>query len=261
MSRERDVDVPSPTSRRDFLKRAVAAAGGAASFGVIGLILPDDVGGLETVGYDWTKHRWVYLIDTTKCIGCGSCVRACRVENDVPAGFYRTWIERYTIPPNTEAHVDSPDGGEYGFRPLPEEAEGGKSFFVPKMCNHCEATPCTQVCPVGASYRTEDGVVLVDGERCIGCGYCVQACPFGSRYLDPRTHTAAKCTWCYHRLTQGLKPACVEICPVGARIIGDREDPDDPINDILATRRIHVLQPELLTKPQCYYLGLDWEVR
>ena len=261
MSQEKSVEGRSASSRRDFLKRAAAVATGAGSFGVIGLILSDEARGLETPGYDWTKHRWVYLIDTTKCIGCGACVRACRAENDVPVGFYRTWIERYTIPPNGEALVDSPEGGEHGFHPMPEEAEGGKSFFVPKMCNHCAATPCTQVCPVGASYQTLDGAVLVDGERCIGCGYCVQACPYGSRYLDPRTHTAGKCTWCYHRLTKGLKPACVEICPVGARVIGDRKDPDDPINEILATRRIHVLQPELLTKPQCNYLGLDGEVR
>jgi Fe-S-cluster-containing dehydrogenase component len=101
----------------------------------------------------------------------------------------------------------------------------------------------------------------VDDKRCIGCGYCIQACPYGSRYLNPTTHTADKCTWCYHRVTKGLKPTCVEVCPVGARIFGDRKNPDDPINEILATRRVQVLQPELLTKPQCYYLGLDMEVR
>ena len=132
---------------------------------------------------------------------------------------------------------------------------------MPKLCNHCADSPCTQVCPVGATFRTNDGVVLIDKDYCVGCRYCIQACPYGCRYLDPRTHTASKCTWCYHRLTKGLKPACVEICPVGARVIGDRKDRDDPINEILATRRIHVLQPELLTKPQCNYLGLDGEVR
>ncbi|MBA4377993.1 MAG: 4Fe-4S ferredoxin [Gemmatimonas sp.] len=247
-------------TRREFLKR-LAVAGAAASFGAIGLILPESAGALATSDYDWTRHRWVYLIDTRKCIGCGACVRACRVENDVPDGMYRTWVERYHIPAGGEAAVDSPDGGAGGFLPVAGAAEPGKAFFVPKICNHCEQTPCTQVCPVGASYSTRDGVVLVDAERCIGCGYCVQACPYGSRYLDPRTHTAEKCTWCYHRLVKGRSTACVGICPTAARMIGDRENPDDPINEILATQRILVLQPELLTKPQCFYLGLDMEVR
>lgn len=258
-SRESECGVA--TSRRDFLKQSAACVGAALSFGVVGVILPDDVLGVETVDYDWNKHRWVYLVDTTKCIGCGACVRACRAENDVPEGMYRTWIERYEIPVGGEAHVDSPEGGEFGFHPVASGMEVHKAFFVPKMCNHCDATPCTQVCPVGASYTTRDGAVLVDGERCIGCGYCIQACPYGSRYLHPETRTAGKCTWCYHRITKGLRPTCVEVCPVGARIFGDRKNPDDPVNEILATRRVEVLQPELLTKPQCFYMGLDMEVR
>jgi tetrathionate reductase subunit B len=248
-----------PSSRRDFLRRAGAAAG-VASFGAVGLILPDDVEA-DVPAYDWSRHRYVYLVDTYKCIGCGACVRACRAENDVPIGFYRTWIERYAIPAEGEAFVDSPDGGEFGFQPSSRDVAVEKSFFVPKLCNHCEKTPCIQVCPVGASYRTKDGAVMVDGKRCIGCGYCVQACPYGSRFLNPRTHTADKCTWCYHRVTRGLKPACVTVCPVGARMLGDMEDPDDPVHEILATRRVQLLQPQLLTKPQCYYVGLDVEVR
>jgi Fe-S-cluster-containing dehydrogenase component len=246
-------------SRRDFLRK-LGAASGAASFGAVGLILPDDLRG-DVPDYDWTKHRWVFLVDTFKCIGCGACVRGCRAENDVPEHFFRTWIERYQIPEEGEAHVDSPHGGELGFDPVRTGMRVRKSFFVPKLCNHCAATPCTQVCPVGASYQTRDGAVLVDGERCIGCGYCVQACPYGSRFLDPRTRTASKCTWCYHRITKGLRPVCVTVCPVGARHLGDMEDPQDPIHEILATKRVQLLQPQLLTKPQCYYLGLDVEVR
>lgn len=245
--------------RRDFLRK-MAASGAATSFGVIGLILPEGV--KATVpDYDWTKHRWIYLIDTYKCIGCGACVRACRAENDVAEHYFRTWIERYEISTGGETFVDSPAGGEQGFRHSATGRQLEKSFFVPKMCNHCDATPCTQVCPVGASYKTKDGAVLVDSDRCIGCGYCVQACPYGSRYIDPRTHTADKCTWCYHRIRKGLRPACVTVCPVGARIFGDMQDPDDPVHEILATNRVQVLQKELLTKPRCYYLGLDTEVR
>ncbi|MEK7703582.1 MAG: 4Fe-4S dicluster domain-containing protein [Myxococcota bacterium] len=246
-------------SRREFLG---SAALGVAGAGVgVALILPQELAAAETQGYDWDKHRWVYLIDTTKCIGCGSCVRACKAENDVPQEFFRTWIERYEISVDGQTYVDSPNGGADGFDPVASGMNVGKAFFVPKMCNHCEATPCTQVCPVGASYSTRDGVVLVDPEHCIGCGYCVQACPYGSRYLNPETHTADKCTWCYHRITQGLLPACVQACPNAARIFGDRKNPDDPINQILATERLHVLQPELLTKPQCFYRGLSMEVR
>jgi len=248
-------------SRREFLKKTGAAVGTAVSFGAVGLILPDDADGVADSDYDWTKHRWVYLIDTYKCIGCGACARACRAENHVPEGMYRTWIERYQIPVEGDAYVDSPRGGEFGFDPVQTGLSVQKSFFVPKMCNHCAATPCIQVCPVGASYRTLDGAVLVDPKRCIGCGYCVQACPYGSRFINPHTHTADKCTWCYHRITKGMKPACIEVCPQGVRILGNMEDPDDPIHEILATKRVQLLQPQLLTRPRCYYVGLDVEVR
>lgn len=248
-------------SRRDFMRQAASGCALAATASVIALILPKEAAADATPEYDWTKHRWVYLIDTRLCIGCGSCVRACRAENGVPEGMYRTWIERYEIPVEGESYVDSPDGGANGFHPVTTGLNVQKSFFVPKLCNHCQQTPCIQVCPVGASYRTRDGVILVDAEHCIGCGYCVQACPYGSRFINPGTHTADKCTLCYHRITKGLTTACVGICPVGARRLGDRENPDDPVHDILATERVLVLQPGLLTRPQCYYLGLDMEVR
>jgi Fe-S-cluster-containing dehydrogenase component len=214
----------------------------------------------ESEAYKWDEHLYAYLIDTTKCIGCGSCVRACAAENKVPDHFFRTWIERYVI--GLEGvHVDSPNGGKDGFAPVHVNFVGTKSFFVPKMCNHCKATPCTQVCPVGASYRTKDGVVMVDGERCIGCAYCVQACPYGSRFINPATHTAEKCTWCYHRITRGLRPACVEVCPTGTRMFGDLKREDDPVRKAIEHDRVAVLQAHLLTEPQCYYLHLDKEVR
>jgi tetrathionate reductase subunit B len=255
----KNVRKPTSISRREFLNRSSTALAGSM---VIALVLPEgSAAGVSGSEYDWNRHRWVYLIDTTKCIGCGSCVRACRAENSVPEGNYRTWVERYEIPLEGEPYVDSPIGGEQGFDPVTTSMNVRKAFFVPKLCNHCKATPCIQVCPVGASFATRDGVVLVDGQHCIGCGYCVQACPYGSRFINPETHTADKCTLCYHRITKGLMTACVEICPVGARRLGDRENPDDEVVEILATRRVEVLQPELLTRPNCYYLGLDMEVR
>ncbi len=245
-------------SRRQFLSRSSTALAGSM---VIALVLPEGTSaGVDGAEYDWNRHRWVYLIDTTKCIGCGSCVRACRAENSVPPHMYRTWVERYEIAVEGETFIESPDGAEHGFNAVPTGLDVSKGFFVPKLCNHCRATPCIQVCPVGASFATRDGVVLVDPEHCIGCGYCVQACPYGSRFINPETRTADKCTLCYHRITAGKKTACVEICPVGARRLGDRHDPDDDVMEILATHPIQVLQPELLTRPQAFYLGLDMEV-
>ncbi|HEX9401472.1 MAG TPA: 4Fe-4S dicluster domain-containing protein [Anaeromyxobacter sp.] len=253
----------SSPGRRDFLATALGASGGVFALlaGGGALATSAEAGGAKGDDrYDWEAHQWAYLIDTEKCIGCGSCVRACKAENGVPDGYFRTWVERYLVAPDA-SHVDSPNGGLDGFAPVQTAFEPTKSFFVPKLCNHCKETPCVQVCPVGASYRTKDGVVLVDGKSCIGCGYCVQACPYGSRFLSPETHTAEKCTWCYHRITKGLKPACVEVCPTATRQFGDMKRDDDPVRLAIAHGRVQVLQANLLTEPQAYYLGIDKEVR
>src|SRR3990172_12793467 len=157
--------------------------------------------------------------------------------------------------------IDSTNGGHDGFDPKETGDDITKGFFVPKLCNHCTHTPCVQLCPVGASYRTPDGVILVDEKRCIGCGYCVQACPYGSRFIHPITHSATKCTFCYHRITKGLLPACVQSCPTGTRRFGDRKRPGDPVVEMVATMQVRRLKPELLTGPNCYYLGMVMEVR
>jgi Fe-S-cluster-containing dehydrogenase component len=210
--------------------------------------------------YDPHAHRYAWVLDVNKCIGCGACVRACEMENDVPQGHFRTWIERYSVSREGHVMVDSPMGGKNGFEPVNPDREITKSFFVPKMCNHCTETPCVQLCPVGASFRSPDGVVLVDDKRCIGCSYCIQACPYGSRFLHPETKTAAKCTMCYHRITRGLKPACVQACPTGSRIFGDLKQPGDEVAEIISTKQVQVLKPELHTLPNCYYIGVGKEV-
>jgi len=251
-------------SRRDFLGK-VAQAGGVA----VVLLLTDELAGLlraeegpdnEAVPYDPKQHRYIYLIDIPKCIGCGACVRACSRENKVPEGFYRTWVERYRVCDCCGINVDSPDGGKNGFKPVPHKGKIRKGFFVPKLCGHCKNTPCTQVCPLGASYSTPDEVVLVDEKRCIGCGYCIQACPYSTRFIHPQTHVASKCTLCYHRITKGLRPACVQACPRGSRMFGDMKRDGDKVAELVRTRPVMVLKPELLTLPRCYYMGLSKEI-
>ena len=212
----------------------------------------------ELPDYDWNKYKWGYAVDTTRCIGCGSCMRACRAENDVPKAFYRTWVERYRFNLEGKIDVDVATNDFHAFGPA--KGEVARAFFVPKLCNHCEKSVCTQVCPVGAAYHTKDGVVLVDQKYCIGCGYCVQACPYGCRYIHPVLHVADKCTLCYHRITRGLKPACVQACPVEARLFGNLNDPKDRLTTILKQHRHGVLRPEMGTHPRCIYLGLDQEV-
>jgi tetrathionate reductase subunit B len=169
-------------------------------------------------------------------------------------------IERYVIQADGTTVVTSPEGGIDGF-PATRETGVLRTFFAPKLCNHCASAPCVQVCPVGATFTTQDGVVLVDQSYCIGCRYCIQACPYGARFLHPTTHTAEKCTFCYHRVVKGLVPACVEVCPTQARIFGDLKQRSSPLSRFMRQHEIQVLKPHLNTKPKVYYANLDGEVR
>ena len=215
----------------------------------------------DTQNYNRAEHWWGMAIDVSKCIGCGNCVRACAAENGVPKGYFRTWVERYQINDDDSEHpkVDSPDGGINGFPP--RHATGVKSFFVPKLCNHCVDSPCVQSCPVGATFDSPDGVVLVDEKYCVGCRYCIQACPYGCRYLHPTKHTADKCTLCYHRITKGLTTACCEACPTGARKLADLKNPADPVHEFLRENNVQVLKPYMATRAKVFYKDLDGAVR
>jgi Fe-S-cluster-containing dehydrogenase component len=266
--------IDAAMSRRRFLGFGLAIAAGVAGGAVLGSLVPlfaEPPGPAPLVPvYNPDTVAWTFVIDTSRCIGCGMCVAACKEENHIPEEpeYNRTWIERHAVATTGEVFTDSPDGGINGF-PERSTASGvehhavDRSYFVPRLCMQCEDSPCTLVCPVGATYHTPEGIILVDAARCIGCGYCVTACPYGTRYLVPSgpdmpgsaAGVADKCTWCLHRITRGLKPACVEVCPVGARRFGNRADPADPIVPLLAEQHTAPLWPGFGTRPRTLYIG------
>ena len=249
------------TERREFLKQCLTAA--PLLLGIV-YVGEKSAGGADGAGEAGAEgHYYGMGIDVKKCIGCGRCAEACKTENNVPREpfYFRTWVERYVITTEHETVVSSPNGGINGFQPAGSEKGILRTFFVPKLCNHCASPPCVQVCPVGATFATPDGVVLVDKDYCLGCRYCIQACPYGARFLNPITKTAEKCTFCYHRISKGKVPACVEVCPTGARIFGDVKAPSSPLARFTRFNEIQVLKPHLNTEPKVYYANLDGEVR
>jgi Fe-S-cluster-containing dehydrogenase component len=276
--------ISSLLARRRFLRKlggAATCAGAVVAAGALGVAKKaaakneSGPGGssFPTKDYDWTRHNWAFGVDATKCIGCLRCVEACKRENDVPgdAHHFRTWVERYVyLEGDKRARIDShhdpanieASGSEreYRFANRYQDAKVEKAFFVPKLCNQCTHPACVQACPTGATYRTRDGVVLIDHKYCIGCQYCVQACPYGARFFRSKEGVTDKCTWCYHRITNGLQPACVEVCPVGARIFGDRNDAQSPISLFIRNNRVQVLRPETGNAPNVFYVGIDKEV-
>ncbi|MGE5247924.1 MAG: 4Fe-4S dicluster domain-containing protein [Verrucomicrobiota bacterium] len=246
--------------RRNFLRGMLAVLLSGGAVGRILDLFPSRALAREAPA----KGKWYgYGVSVDKCIGCGRCMDACKTENDVPRVpfFVRTWVERYVIRKNGQTTVKTIVPGQAAAPEAALDRTILRTFFVPKLCNQCVNPPCVQVCPVGATFQTDDGVVLVNPKTCIGCRYCIQACPYGARYLHPVTRTADKCTFCYHRISQGLLPACVEVCPTQARIFGDLNAVASPMSRFLRMNKIHVLKPALNTEPKVYYAGLDGEVR
>ncbi len=246
--------------RREFLKRCAVAA---PLLLTIAHVVEETAAAASDQPYQADEHYYGMGIDVNKCIGCGRCADACKTENNVPREpfYFRTWVERYVLTTDGETVVTSPDGGIEGFPSNVSEKGILRTFFVPKLCNHCANPPCVQVCPVGATFITPDGVVLVDKDYCLGCRYCIQACPYGARFLHPVTRTAEKCTFCYHRVVQAKVPACVEVCPTGARIFGDVRARSSPLARFARFNEVQVLKPQLNTAPKVYYANLDGEVR
>ena len=183
--------------------------------------------------------RYGMVVDLRKCIGCQACTVSCSMENLPPIGQFRTTVLQYEVDRGT------------GVPPA--------MVSLPRLCNHCEEPPCVPVCPVQATFQRTDGIVLVDNERCVGCGYCVQACPYDARFINHETQTADKCTFCEHRLEVGLLPACVESCVGGARVIGDLNDAGSAASQMLKDNDIKVLKPGMATAPHVFYIGLPDE--
>ncbi len=178
-----------------------------------------------------SRPRYVMTVDTKTCVGCNACVLACKSENGLPEQGYRDWIVTETTGafPNLFQEIRS------------------------ERCNHCDRSPCVSACPTGASYRQEDGIVLVDPAKCTGCKACIAACPYGARYVHPRGFVD-KCTFCVHRLTAGKQPACVDICPTDSLTFGDLNDPRSAVSRLLKSRRHKTLLPEEGLLPHVFFL-------
>ncbi len=178
------------------------------------------------------EKNYGFVIDNRKCIGCHACSTACKSENEVPLGVYRTWVK----------YVET---GQY---------PNSRRHFQVTRCNHCANPPCVRICPVTAMYQRADGIVEFDKDVCIGCKACMQACPYDAIHIDPETNTAAKCHYCAHRTDIGLEPACVVVCPEHAIISGDMNDPASEISQTLAWHDVTVRKPEQGTSPKVFYI-------
>ena len=211
-----------------------------------------------------------YALDLSRCIGCRRCVYACVKENNQAREPQIHWIQ--VLQMNKERGIDFVDSDiHYNPELVPEEGH----FYVPVACQQCRNPQCTTVCPVKATWQEPDGIVVVDYNWCIGCRYCMAACPYGSRHfnwgeptipveeINPKTHylgnrprmkgVVEKCTFCIQRVRDGKYPSCVEICPVGARKFGNLLDPESEIRYILENKRVLILKQELNTQPKFYY--------
>jgi molybdopterin-containing oxidoreductase family iron-sulfur binding subunit len=253
---------PLPTDRScgegapELHRRRLVAAGLAALATAAllpGWVLIEHAGAQTPAAGASPKRRWGLLIDTTRCTAtCEACISACQTENGLAAPKSQTdarWIRKLAL----------------------KDSKSGREHFLPMMCQHCANPPCVDVCPTGASFRRVDGVVLVDRHRCIGCRYCMMACPYQARSFvhEPRHDqrpevprgkgTVEACSLCVHRLDRGGVPACVEACAAsggGAMLFGDLHDPTSEISRRLAEVQATRVRADLGLDPGVSYLGI-----
>ncbi|MBI5706323.1 MAG: 4Fe-4S dicluster domain-containing protein [Armatimonadetes bacterium] len=215
-----------------------------------------------------------YALDLSRCIGCRKCVYACVDENNQSRDPQTHWIT--VLEMDKEGGVDLAKADAFYDH---EEVPAPGKFYMPVACQHCENPPCVKVCPVGATWKEPDGIVVIDYNWCIGCRCCITACPYGARRFNWTTPTipkdqintetdylgnrprprgvVEKCTWCIGRVRKGLYPRCVEACPVGARKFGNLLDPESEVRYIIENKRVLILKEELNTQPKFfYYYGL-----
>lgn len=214
--------------------------------------------------------EFAYALDISRCVGCRRCVYACVEENNQSRDPQVHWIRVFSM--EKGKGVDFTEATPY-YQPkeVPEEGH----FYVPVACQQCRNAPCTKTCPTGATWTEPDGIVVIDYDWCIGCRCCMAACPYGARHfnwktpgipkaqLNPATHylgnrprpkgVVEKCTFCIQRTRTGRYPACVEVCPVGARKFGNLLDPESEIRYIIDHKRVMVLKEDLNTLPKFFY--------
>jgi Fe-S-cluster-containing dehydrogenase component/formate-dependent nitrite reductase membrane component NrfD len=179
--------------------------------------------------------QYGFVIDHRRCIGCHACTVACKQENDVPVGNFRTWVK----------YVEK---GRF-----PEI----RRHFAVLRCNHCTNAPCVTICPVNALEKRKDGIVDLDRDVCIGCRACMQACPYDAIYLNEERGSVEKCHFCAHRVEKGLEPACVIVCPEQAIITGDLHDPASKVSQMVAEHKTLQRRVEQKTGPNVHYVGAE----
>ncbi len=212
--------------------------------------------------------KFAYALNLSICIGCRKCAEACHKENNHDRPSHNSYIRVLEM---SKGSMDMEKGTADYDHPVPQDDK----FYMPVQCQQCDAPPCVSVCPVEATWKEDDGIVVVDYNWCIGCRYCEAACPYHARrfnwtkpqipaeeinpeqgYLSNRIRPQGvmeKCTFCLHRTREGRMPACLEACPTGSRVFGNILDPDSEIRWVLQNKRVFVLKEELGTKPQFFY--------